>query len=189
MQLLRKRFTVDEYHHLYNAGILTEDDRLELLRGEIYQMSPVGRRHASCVKRLNHLLQKLLANKVIIGVQDPIALNDESEPQPDISLLHWQDDFYQSQHPTPADIFLLIEVADSSAGIDQSSKLPLYAENSIVETWLVDLNQQCIAVYRDPAIDGYHNVQTFHPGHSIVLLSFPEVQLSVDKILGLSSVI
>jgi Uma2 family endonuclease len=83
----------------------------------------------------------------------------------------------------------LIEVADSSAGIDQSGKLPLYAENGIVETWLVDLNQQCIAVYRDPAIDGYQDMQTFRPRQSIVLLSFPEVQLSVDKILGLSSVI
>ncbi|AFY69261.1 protein of unknown function DUF820 [Thalassoporum mexicanum PCC 7367] len=185
MQLLNKRFTVAEYHSLHEAGILTEDDRTELLRGEIYQMSPVGRRHASCVKRLNHLFKNIYKSRIIIGVQDPIELSNESEPQPDISLLRWQDDFYLAKHPTPEDILLLIEVADSTVGIDQTSKLPLYAEHGIVESWLVDLNQECVLVNRNPAIDGYQDIQVFKSGQSLSVQALPEVAIEVNKILGL----
>jgi Uma2 family endonuclease len=189
MRLLNKRFTIAEYHNLYDQGILTEDDRTELLRGEIYHMSPVGRRHASCVKRLNHLFKSIFEQEVIIiGVQDPVILNDASEPQPDIALLRWQDDFYLAGHPTPADILLLIEVADSTAGIDKANKLPLYAENGIVESWLVDLNQQWVEVHRAPAIDGYQDVQVFQPGQSVSVPAFAKVAIAVDQILGLSAI-
>lgn len=183
-KLLTRRFTVTQYHQMNAAGILTEDDRVELINGEIIEMSPIGRRHASCVNRLNSLLSQLLGKKVIVAVQNPITLDNFSEPQPDIALLKPREDFYESAHPQPSDIFLLIEVADSSFEYDRDIKIPLYAASGILEVWLVDILEQTITVYRQPTENGYSEIKTFQRGENLDILAFPEIKITVDSILG-----
>jgi Uma2 family endonuclease len=183
-QLLRKLFTIEQYHRMYEAGVLTENDRVELIRGEIMHMSPLGTRHAACVMRLNELLNQLVGNRTILGIQSPIVLPPDSEPQPDVILLRRRDDYYESSHPTFADVYLLVEVADSTIGFDRNIKMPLYAEAGIKEYWIVNLNDNCIEVYRNPATSGYQDVSMFKHGQSITLQAFPEVAIAVDQILG-----
>ena len=184
VQLLRRKFTVTQYHQMVEAGILTEDDRVELIKGEIIEMTPIGRRHAACVARLAQLLSIRLGQRAIIWPQNPIELDDTSEPQPDVTLLQARPDFYESGHPQPQDILLLIEVADTTVESDRQIKIPLYAENGIIEVWLVDINQQCIEVYREPSPNGYQNIQRFVRGESLSILAFPEIIFTVDEVLG-----
>lgn len=147
-ELLRRLFTVAEYNQIVEAGILREDDRLELIQGSIIQMSPTGRRHAACVSRLNRLFHGILGDWILLGIQNPIELDNVSEPQPDVTLLDPKPDCYESGHPQPSDSFLLIEVSDTTIEFDRDVKLPLYAKASIPEVWLVDINSQCVEVYR-----------------------------------------
>ncbi len=184
VQLLRRKFTVEQYHKMAESGILTEDDRVELLRGEIIEMSPVGRRRAACVNRLVRLFTQRLGEHAIVSPQNPVELDDSSEPQPDIALLQPRPDFYESGHPQPEDIFLIVEVADTTAKSDREVKIPLYAEDSIAEVWLVDINKQCIEVYRTLAPTGYQNVQKFQRGQTLSIQAFPDVAITVDEVLG-----
>jgi hypothetical protein len=151
-------------------------------------MSPIGRRHTACVNRLNSVFSQLLGNKVIIAVQNPIILNNLSEPEPDIALLKPRADFYESGHPQPQDIFLLIEVADSSLEYDRDVKIPLYASSGISEVWLVDIYEQVIIVYRYPSENGYSDIQTLSRGEKLSIQAFPEINLVVNDILGSISV-
>ena len=178
------RLNVSQYHQMSEAGIFSENDKVELINGEIIEMSPIGRRHTACVNRLNSVFSQLLGNKVIIAVQNPIILNNLSEPEPDIALLQPRADFYESGHPQPQDIFLLIEVADSSLEYDRDVKIPLYASSGITEVWLVDIYQQVIIVYRYPSENGYRDIQTLSRGEKLSISAFPENNLFVDDILG-----
>ena len=146
----RHLFSVNEYAKMTTAGILAEDDRVELIEGDIVHMSPVGSQHAAPVKRLNHFLGRQVGDRALISVQDPIRLDDFSEPEPDIALLRPRDDFYVDAHPGPEDVFLLVEVSDSSARFDRSVKLPLYASHGICEVWIVDIGSRAIEVYQNP---------------------------------------
>lgn len=139
VQLLRRKFTLEQYHKMAESGILTEDDRVELIRGEIVEMSPIGRRHAACVRRLVTLFSEKLRLRAIVDTQNPVELSDRSEPQPDVALLQPRPDFYEAGHPKAKDIFLLVEVADTTAETDRDVKIPLYAEDGISEVWLVDI--------------------------------------------------
>jgi Uma2 family endonuclease len=183
-QLAKVQFTVKQYHKMNAAGIFTEDDRVELVKGEIIKMSPIGTRHTACVKRLVDFITRLLQQAIIISVQDPILLNDLSEPQPDIALLKRRADFYETGHPQPQDILLLIEVADSSIDYDRDVKIPLYAESGILEVWLVDINQQVITVYRQPTPTGYKDIKTLTRNEKLSIQVFPEFTLNVNDILG-----
>lgn len=180
----KRLFTVDEYQVMLRSGILTEDDRVELIAGEILKMAPIGSRHTSCVKRLNELLVSRLLGRVTVGVQDPIDLGDYSEPQPDISVLRRREDFYTEAHARPEDVLLLIEVADSSLAYDRNLKLPLYAEYGIPEVWLVDLDRSLIEVHRTPDSNGYQAVRTVHRGERIFSAAFPDLSLAAEEILG-----
>ncbi|MBS3026306.1 MAG: Uma2 family endonuclease [Dolichospermum sp. DET50] len=182
------RLNVSQYHQMSEAGIFSENDKVELINGEIIEMSPIGRRHTACVNRLNSVFSQLLGNKVIIAVQNPIILNNLSEPEPDIALLKHRADFYESGHPQPQDIFLLIEVADSSLEYDRDVKIPLYATSGISEVWLVDIYEQVIIVYRYPSENGYSDIQTFSRGEKLSIQAFPEINLVVNDILGSISV-
>ncbi|NEQ20338.1 MAG: Uma2 family endonuclease [Microcoleus sp. SIO2G3] len=184
VQLLRRKFTVEQYHKMAQSGILTEDDRVELIRGEIIEMSPIGRRHAACVRRLDALLSEKLRRRAIVDTQNPVELDDTSEPQPDVVLLQPRPDFYESEHPQPEDIFLIVEVADTTAKFDREVKIPLYAKDNIVEVWLVDINKQCIEVYRQPSPTGYQNVQTFQRSQTLSIQAFPDIEIMVDEVLG-----
>ena len=178
------RLNISQYHQMSEAGIFSENDKVELINGEIIEMSPIGRRHTACVNRLNSVFSQLLGKKVIVAVQNPILLNNLSEPEPDIALLKPRTDFYESGHPQPQDIFLLIEVADSSIEYDRDVKIPLYASSGITEVWLVDIYEQVIIVYRYPSENGYSDIQKLSRGEKMSIQAFPEINLVVDDILG-----
>ncbi len=183
VQIARRLFTVTEYYRMAQAGIFSEDDRVELLEGEILEMSPISSRHASCVKRLNDLLVRKLSGRFVISVQDPIRLSDYSEPQPDIAVLKFRADFYSAEHPKPEDVLLLIEVCETSAELDRHVKLPLYAKAGIPEVWLVDLAHNQIEVYRAPSAQGYGESQTLGRGQTLTAQLLP-LALTVEEIVG-----
>ena len=151
----KRSFTVSEYYRMAAANILTEEDRVELIAGQIVAMSPIGSRHAACVKRLNLLLGKIVGDSMLIGVQDPIQLDAHSAPEPDLVLLHPRADFYADAHPSATDVLLAIEVADTSADYDRKEKLPLYARAGLPELWLIDLQKNRVEVYARPQGDAY----------------------------------
>jgi Uma2 family endonuclease len=184
VELLRRKFTVKQYHQMAEAGILTEDDRVELIRGEIVEMTPIGRRHAACVDRLNEMFILRLAQATIVRVQNPVELDDNSEPQPDLVLLRRRADFYEAGHPQAEDILLLVEVADATVETDRDVKILLYANSGIAEVWLVDINAQCLEVYRQPSENGYQIIQKYYRGQTVTIQAFSEVSFTVDEVLG-----
>jgi len=183
VQVQRRLFTVEEYHRMAEAGILSEDDRVELIEGELVTMSPIGSRHAACVARLTALLFPV-EGRGILWVQNPIRLGARSEPQPDVTLLRYRPDFYASAHPGPEDVLLVVEVAETSADADRSLKIPLYARYSIPEAWLVDLLEERIEIYRHPTPQGYRSLHIAHRGETVSPTALPDLELSVDEILG-----
>ena len=184
VQIQRYSFTVDEFYKMAEAGIFTEDDRVELLDGEIVEMPPIGSNHASCVDRLTQLLVSRLGGRAIVRVQNPVRLTETSEPQPDLALLAPRADFYAEAHPQAPDVFLLIEVAETSADFDRQVKAPLYARAGVREVWLVDLPQRRVEVFREPYPDGYRQVRQAGPGQALSPLAFADVELRVDEIVG-----
>ena len=184
VQLLKRSFTVEEYHRMVQAGILTEDDRLELIEGEIVAMTPIGSKHAACVNRLTRLLSDQVGRRAILSVQNPINLGERSEPQPDLALLHVRPDFYASAHPEPPDVLLVVEVAETSADVDREVKVPLYARAGIPEVWLVDLAGECVEVFQEPAPQGYQQIQRVRRGQRVAPQAIPDLELAVDDVLG-----
>jgi Uma2 family endonuclease len=184
----RRPFTVSEYERLIEAGILREDDRVELINGEILEMTPIGIRHAACVNRLNRLLSKLAGELAIVSVQNPIQIGAYSEPQPDLVALrpHPESpevDYYESARPTAADTLLVVEVADSSLESDRTVKLPLYAQAGIPEVWIVSLTEGHIEVYTQPENGAYTRAQRAGRGESLAPIALPDVRVPVDGVL------
>lgn len=161
------RFTVEEYHRMGEVGIIPSDRRVELINGEIIEMSPIKSLHAGTVKVLAKLLISLFGDEIVLGVQDPVELNEFSEPEPDLSILKFRQDYYRKSHPKPEDVLFLIEVADSSIDSDRQLKLPLYAEAAIPEVWIVNLPERQIEVYTKPAENGYAQINIFRQGDTI----------------------
>ena len=158
-QLLRRhRYSVIEYRRMGETGILKNDQRVELIEGEIVDMSPIGSAHASTVTKLNQILGRAIGENAIIAIQNPITLNDFSEPQPDLALLHPKSDFYAAAHPRAHDVLLVIEVADSSLRYDREVKIPLYARHGIAEVWLIELEAKKFTIYRQPSGDSYAQI-------------------------------
>ena len=182
MQVITRKFNVNEYQKMAETGILTPEDRVELIRGEIIAMSPIGRKHAAAVNRLTNLFPLLLGNKAIISVQNSIRLDNYSEPQPDIVLLKPSSDFYETKIPEAEDIYLLIEVADSTIQDDQEIKSPLYAKSNINEVWIVNLNNKTLEVDRQPSDKNYLEQQK--NVNSISPLAFPDISLTINDIFG-----
>jgi len=146
----RHRWTVAEYHHMAEVGLLNEDSRVELINGEIIEMAPIGSLHGGEVKYLNNKLASLLYGKVIVSVQDPVILSGYEEPQPDIALLRWRNDYYRNAHPHAEDVLLLIEISDTTHRHDRDVKVPLYAKNGIPEVWLLDIQNRQLEIYSEP---------------------------------------
>ena len=177
-------FTVAEYNRMGETGILTEDDRVELIEGEIIEMSPIGRRHAACVGRLTNLFSRLLAERAIVWIQNPIVLNEYTEPQPDVALLRRREDFYERSLPTPDDVLLVIEVADTTLEYDRQIKLPLYARAGIREVWIISLLDEQVEVHAQPADGAYQDVRRFGRGEAINSADALSLTLGVDEMLG-----
>jgi Uma2 family endonuclease len=177
------RYSVDDYEEMIRLGVLTENDRVELIRGEIVAKMPIGPKHGGCVKRCIRLLDRRIGEAAIVASQDPIRLAD-SEPEPDLSLLRPRADFYASGHPEPPDIFLIIEVADSTLDYDRDVKKPIYAEAGLTEYWIVNLVDECLEVYRGPRPDGtYQDERVLRRGESTDIAALPGVAVAVDEIL------
>ena len=183
-EIAKRRFTVDEYQLMGRAGILSADDRVELIDGEIIEMTPVGTVHTSAVMRATHALMLAAGARAGVRVQAPIQLGDFSEPEPDLALVRWRDDFYGAAHPGPGDILLVIEIADSSLRYDRQVKAPLYARNGIVEYWLVDLEASSIACYSSPDGDTYRKVSVHGPGETLSPVSLPDLRIDIDDLLN-----
>ena len=179
------RFTVDEYHRMGEVGIFLEDDRVELLAGEIVEMSPIGPLHAGTVDRLTALFLSRLGGEVIVRVQNPLLLRaEDSEPQPDVTLLRPRPDFYTRSHPEAQDVYLVIEVADTSVEADRDVKFPIYARAGVPEAWLLDVTTERLEVYRHPTPDGYQDIHSLQRGESVAPPAFPDLALTVDALLG-----
>lgn len=184
VQVLRRTFTVEEYHQMAQTGILCEDDWVELLEGEIVEMTPIGPRHAARVNRLSQLFFGQVEGRAIVSVQNPIRLSEYSEPQPDLALLRPHPDFYAQAHPAPEDVLLVVEVAETSADVDREKKVPLYGQAGIGEAWLVDLAGECVEVYLKSSPYGYREVRRFWRGDHFSPQAFPHLDLAVDDVLG-----
>ncbi len=177
-------FTVDEYHRMGEAGVFHEDDRVELLDGQIVEMTPIGGLHVACVIRLTDLLSTVTGSGAVVSVQNPLVLADRSVPQPDIALLRRRADPSGAWLPSHTDCLLVIEVSDTSVEHDRDVKIPLYARAGIPEAWLVNLPADRIEVYREPGPKGYATARTATRGDTLTPLEVPSVTLSVDRILG-----
>jgi Uma2 family endonuclease len=184
VQIPKRMFNVFDYHRMAEAGIITEDDRVELIEGEVVEMSPIGSLHAGCVNRLSALLHEQVGQTVIIAVQNPIRIDEYSEPQPDVARLAPRADFYSNGHPTPADVLLVIEVADTSVDYDRWVKIPLYARAGIAEVWFVNLPGDFIEIFSQPTGGVYKQVRRVGRGERLNSQSVPGIALSVDAILG-----
>ena len=182
-QIARRWFNVDEYYRMAESGILSQADRVELIEGEIVTMSPIGSRHAACVGRLTEVLSQV-SDRAIVWVQNPIRIDRYSEPEPDIALVKRRADFYSAGHPTPAEVLLIVEVADTSTQYDRETKIPLYAGAGIPESLLVNLPKDVVECYTQPVNGTYQSITIIKRGESFSSQVLPGLTLSADSILG-----
>ena len=182
-----KRFTIDEYHRLISLGFLTESDRIELIRGELIQITAKGTPHTVCSSILCRQLERLLGDRVVIRGQDPITLPNNSEPEPDVVIARGTDEDYLAHHPYPQDILLVVEISDSTLTYDQTTKLKLYAEVGIYDYWIVNLNACQLERYNQPYQNAqgefnYLSKQISLPNQSVVIPGFEDTLLDLSRI-------
>ncbi|HEX9820115.1 MAG TPA: Uma2 family endonuclease [Methylomirabilota bacterium] len=183
--LRRRRFTLDEYHRMGETGILGPDDRVELIEGEIIEMTPIGSRHAATVARIHHLFSRRLGERALVWVQNPLLLlQHQSEPEPDVMLLAPRDDFYAAGLPEPPAVRLLVEVAESSLPYDRRTKFPLYARAGVAEAWLVDLDGARIEIHRGATAAGYRDVHAARTDETFAPAAFPDLTVIPRDLLG-----
>jgi Uma2 family endonuclease len=183
VQIAKHYISACEFERMVENGVFEEGARLELIEGEIVEMSPIGKRHAACVDALNWWLSRKVGDAAIVRVQNPILLDDLSEPQPDITLLKPRADFYRDALPTPADVLLVVEVADTSVEYDRQLKLPIYARANVAEVWIVNLPDERIETYARPSGDGYEVVSQHGHGEEVSSQTLPTLTLKVDDVL------
>lgn len=183
VQVKRRRFTADEYERMGEAGILHEDERVELIDGEIVEMAAIGSRHVACVNRYTRMFFEQARGRFIVSVQNPVRLSSYAEPEPDIALLRPRPDDYASALPGPVDVLLIVEVADTSFEYDQEIKLARYAEAAIPEVWLTDLRRDLVLVHRHPESGQHREVTIRHRGDVLVPETLPDIAVPVDTVL------
>lgn len=179
-----RRFSVDEFRRMTEAGILPEESGWEVIDGFLVDKMTIGSRHASTVNRLMQLLVSLLAGEVTVTVQNPIHIDDYNEPEPDIAILKYRADFYAEAHPSPADTLLVIEVSDSTISLDREVKLGLYAEAGIPEVWLIDLKANAVERHTSPDNGRYHSIEIIERGGTVASMSVKGLTAEVTDILG-----
>jgi Uma2 family endonuclease len=176
------RLGVDAYHQMIDNGIFDEDDRVELIEGELRAMPPIKPDHAGKNNRLNRLLNRRVGDEALVTVQNPLTLPPHSEPEPDLMLLRPRDDFYERANPTPKDTLLVIEICDSSLRYDQEVKVPLYAAHGVPEVWLVDLQHRRLEIYREPGTNGYRLILRPDSTEVISPVLLPRLRVPVKDI-------
>jgi len=179
----RHSLSVEDFHRMGAAGLFAPDARVELIEGEIIDMTPIGSRHAATVAALSELLTLGLHGQAVIWVQNPVNLGIRSEPQPDLAVLRFREDRYRHAHPEADDTHLLIEVADTTARFDREVKIPLYARHNIPEVWLVDLESGIFEVYREARAGAYRSLVQ-HSDGEVSPAAFPHVRVDVHTLLG-----
>jgi Uma2 family endonuclease len=179
----KHRFSVEDYYRMAETGVLRPDARVELLDGEIIDMSPIGPFHGGVVNRLTRLFTLLSKNRWLVSPQNPLRLNDRSEPEPDVMLLKPSPDDYMSRHPRPEDVFLLIEVSDASLTTDIEKKLPAYGRAGVMEVWIVNLEESAIEIYREAQFNGYGSKTVLRAGDQACPLAFPDAVVDVAALL------
>ena len=184
MSVQLAKFTVGQYHLMIEAGVFPPEYRAELIEGEIIEMSPIGPRHASCVGRLTQMLALLLQRQAIVWVQNPLQLDDLSEPEPDICVLRPRADFYAESLPTPADALLVIEVSEATLDYDRTKKLPLYARAGVPEVWIVNLTDGRIETHAEPAGGAYRLAGVANRGEELRSRGVADLSLDVSAVLG-----
>lgn len=177
------RFSAEDYHKLAELGILSPDARVELIQGEIHDMSPIGPLHSGIVNRLTRFFVLEAKGRWIVSTQNPAGLDRYSEPQPDLMLLKPAPDDFVSHHPAPDDVLLLIEVADSSLDFDRGKKLTVYARAGIPEVWIVNLQDSAIEIYREPHFTGYEKKTVVHAGEKACPTTFTDAAVDVGELL------
>jgi Uma2 family endonuclease len=178
------QFSVDDYQRMLESGILNEDDRVELIDGEVREMSPINTWHASTVSRLLHLLVEKLKRRSLVEVQNPIILNDFTAPQPDLVLLKWQDNFYADHTPIAEDAFVVVEIADTTLQYDRQEKLPRYAAAGIPEVWIVDGQNEAVEQYLNPQGGQYQEKKVIARGDRLVCRSIADLEIDGVNIFG-----
>jgi len=183
-----RRLSVEEYHRMGDIGILQPDERIELIDGVLNKMSPIGSQHAACVSKITNLLLPTLLGSALVRVQNPIILDDNTEPEPDIAIVRQRDDDYSAAHPRPNDILIVIEVADTTLEYDKRVKLSRYAKANIPEVWIVNLVDKRVEVYQEVVLpkDGaaaYRTRTDYYTGDMISLPAFPNLEIAVADIL------
>ena len=184
VEINKRRFTAYDYQRMGQTGILSEDDRVELIDGEVVAMTPLGPRHCAAVDRATHALVSQVGDQAIVRVQGAVRLDLYHEPQPDLVLLRPKSDFYASGHPGPPDILLIIEIADSSFAYDRDMKGPIYARLGIREYWLADLNENLLSCHADPRQGAYRRVRHYRRGESVAPELLPECVVTADVFLA-----
>jgi Uma2 family endonuclease len=182
LTLPRRKLSVDEYHKIGVAGVFNEDDRIELIEGEMIEMAPIGSRHLSKVNRLSRILGQQTGDEAIVSTQNPVSLPPDNEPLPDIALLKARADDYESAVPTAGDVLLLIEVADTTLAYDRDVKIALYARHGIAEVWLVDLQNETLSIYLDPGPKGYRKLLSPAKNETISPMLLPHAKVSLADV-------
>lgn len=177
-------FDLDEWQRLGHTGFFAPGQRAELINGEIIDMSPIGPTHTGCVAWLHNFFSQKLFGQAIVWNQSPIQLGDFSEPEPDLTILRYREDFYRTRHPQVDDVLLLIEVADRTLSYDRNTKAPLYARFGIAEYWIVNLAANSMEVYRQPETTGYAEKTTFKRGEVLHPVNLPGIEIDVGAVLG-----
>ncbi len=180
----RKLFTVDEFYKMADAGIFNEDDRVELIDGEILEMAPIGTWHLGCVNGATAVFTALFRGRTVVSVQNTLELDDFTEPQPDLVLLRWRDDAYRAKRPKAEDTLLVLEVADTTLKFDIEVKVPRYARAGVGEVWVEDLQAERLLVFRGPSSAGYRDSSVFLPRDTINVAAFPGTPIRVRDLLG-----
>ncbi|ASC69787.1 hypothetical protein XM38_007160 [Halomicronema hongdechloris C2206] len=174
-----RALSVQDYHRMVDAGILAADERVELIEGQLYTMAAKGTAHSAAVTRIDRVLSRLLAGKALLRFQDPVQLSDFSEPEPDVAVVKIHPLDYEDHHPTPGEVFWLIEVADSTLRRDRNLKVPVYGRSGIAESWILDVQKRCLHVFRQPGEQGYGLEQRFSEQDTISPLAFPNCQIAI----------
>ena len=187
-QPARRPFTVDEYYAMADAGILNDEERVELIDGEIIVMSPIGNEHASSVDVATHFLRPIAPGQAIIRIQSHVRLDERNQPEPDLLLLKWRDDFYRHRAPAAEDVLLLIEVSHTSLAYDRGVKLALYARFLVHEVWLANIPARVIEAYTEPVDGEYTVARVYRPGETVSPTAFPDISLPVSQIIGAETV-
>jgi Uma2 family endonuclease len=178
--LNRHRLTVDDYYRMAEAGVLAPPLRVELIRGEIVDMAPMGARHGGVVQYLTRLLVMAAGDSASVAVQRPLRLGDQSEPEPDLMVLKPRQDAYRKGHPVASDVLLLVEVSDTSARYDREIKLPLYAEHGVAEVWIVDLAAGLLRMHRRPHGNEYAEIMAVSAPGRTGLPGLPGVEVDLS---------